>query len=200
MKKTKEPTKAPTTEQTSPQDTAPKEKAAQFAPTLTQPLASMPPSEQVQVQTAPVAQTDDHSDAPHYFNQVFIMEQLDRFVENLFDGEVASLPIPSDVVTQASDLVREMREDSVEINSLTTQLNELDNRMKATTSKIVIKQLEESYMDVNRALTILRNRRLGFHSDLDNIVRKICIEHQAQVTGYNDLVKGHIDPTAQKNT
>ena len=71
--------------------------------------------------------------------------------------------------------------------------------MKATSSKFVIKQLEESYMDVSRALTILRNRRLGFHLDLDNIVRKICIEHQAQVTGYNDLVKGHIDPTAQKN-
>jgi hypothetical protein len=63
-----------------------------------------------------------------------------------------------------------MREDYVEINSLTAQLNELDNRMKATTSKFVIKQLEDSYMDVNRALTILRNKRLGFHSDLDNIV------------------------------
>ena len=124
------------------------------------------------------------------------MEKLDIFVENLFDGEVASLPIPSEVITQAPDPVREMREDSVEINSLTTQLNELDNRMKATTSKIVIKQLEESYMDVNRALTILRNRRLGFHSDLDNIVRKISLSHQAQAIGYNNHVKGHVDQSA----
>jgi hypothetical protein len=35
-------------------------------------------------------------------------------------------------------------------------------------------------------------------SDLDQIVRKICLDHQAQVTGYNDLVKGHIDPSKQK--
>jgi hypothetical protein len=38
---------------------------------------------------------------------------------------------------------------------------------------------------------------LGFHSDLDNIVRKICLDHQAQATGYNDLVKGHVDKSAQ---
>ena len=85
-----------------------------MAPTLMQPLASKPPSEQVPVQTAPIAK----SDAPHYYNHVFIMEQLDRFVENLFDGEVASLPIPSAVIAQASDLVNDMRNDSVEINDL----------------------------------------------------------------------------------
>jgi hypothetical protein len=33
------------------------------------------------------------------------MEQLDKFVDNLFDGEVASLPIPPEVVTQASALI-----------------------------------------------------------------------------------------------
>ena len=103
-------------------------------------------------------------------NHVFIMEQLDKFVENPFDGEVASLPIPPEVVSRASDVVRDMKEDSIEINNLTAELNDLDSQMKATSSKFVIKQLEESYMDVNRALTILRNRRLGFHSDLDNIV------------------------------
>lgn len=87
----------------------------------------MPPTKQNPVQPAPVAWTDDHSDAPHYFNQVFIMEHLDKFVENLFGGEVGSLPIPPKVVTQASALVQEMREDYVEINNLTAQLNELDN-------------------------------------------------------------------------
>jgi hypothetical protein len=126
------------------------------------------------------------------------MEQLDRFVENLFDGEVASLPIPPEVITQSSDLVSDMRNDSVEINDLTAQLQELDNRMQNTKSKFVIKQLEESYVDVNKALTILRHRRLGFHSDLDQIIRKICLDHQAQVTGYNDLVKRHINPSKQK--
>ena len=65
--------------------------------------------------------------------------------------------------------------------------------MKAIKSKFVIKQLEESYVDVNRAFTILRNRRLGFNSDLDQIVCKVYLDHQAQATGYNDLVKGHID-------
>jgi hypothetical protein len=55
-----------------------KEKAAQFAPTLTQPLASMPPTEQDLVQSAPVAQTDVQTDAPHYFNHVFILEQLEN--------------------------------------------------------------------------------------------------------------------------
>ena len=74
---------------------------------------------------------------------------------------MTSLPIPPDVVSQASDLVHDMREESVEINSLTAELNDLDRSMKATSSKFVIKQLEESYMDVNRALTILRNRRSG---------------------------------------
>ena len=34
--------------------------------------------------------------------------------------------------------------------------------------------------------------------DLDEIVRKVCDEHQAKVTGYNDLVKGHIDQVAQQ--
>ena len=91
-----------------------------------------------------------------------------------------------------------MREDSVEINSLTAELKDLDDRMKTASSKFVIKQLEESYMDINRALNILHSRRLGFHSDLDDIVRKICNEHQAQATGYNDLVKGHIYQTAQQ--
>ena len=47
--------KAPTTEHNAPQATASKEKAAKFAPTLIQPLASKPPSEQLPVQTAPTA-------------------------------------------------------------------------------------------------------------------------------------------------
>ena len=76
-----------------------------------------------------------------------------------------------------------MRNDSVEINDLTAQLQELNNHMQNMKSKFVIKQLEEYYVDVNKALTILRHRRLGFHSDLDQIVRKICLNHQAQVTG-----------------
>ena len=66
----------------------------------------MPPTEQNLVQTAPVAKTDDQSDAPHYSNHVFIMEQLDKFVGNLFNGEVASLLIPPKVVTQASALFK----------------------------------------------------------------------------------------------
>jgi hypothetical protein len=185
--------KAPTTEKNAPQATAPTEKAAKFAPTLTQPLASKPPSEQVPVQTAPIAK----SNAPHYYNHMFIMEQLDKFVDNPFDGEVASLPIPAEVITQATSVVQEMREDAVEINSLSAELIDLDGRMKTASSRFVIKALEDSYKDVNRAMTLLRHRRLRFHTDLDEIVRKICDEHQAKVIGYDDLVKGHIDQVAQ---
>jgi hypothetical protein len=58
-------------------------------------LASKPPSEQVPVQTTLIAK----SDAPHYYDHMFIMEQLDKFVDNPFDGEVASLPIPAEVIT-----------------------------------------------------------------------------------------------------
>lgn len=186
--------KAPTTEKDAPPATAPKEKAAKFAPILTQPLASKSPSEQVPVQTAPVAE----SDAPHYYNHIFIMEQLDKFVDNPFDGEVASLPIPAEVVVQATSLVHEMREDVVEINTLSAELIDLDGRMKTASSKFVIKELEASYKDINRALTLLHHRRLRFHMDLDEIVRKIYDKHQAQVTSYNDLVKGHIDQVAQQ--
>nr|XP_020158077.1 triadin-like [Aegilops tauschii subsp. strangulata] len=50
--------KAPTTDRNAPQATALKEKAAKFAPTVIQPLASKPPSEQVPVQTALVVQFD----------------------------------------------------------------------------------------------------------------------------------------------
>jgi hypothetical protein len=140
------------------------------------------------------------TDAPHYYNHVFIMEQLDKFVENPFDGEVASLSIPPEVISQATTVVQEMREDSVEINTLTIELNDLDGRMKTTSSRFVIRQLEDSYKDVNRALTLIRNRRLHFHTDLDDIVRKICLEHQSKVTGYDDLVKGHIDNLHSKRS
>ena len=185
------------TEQDASKSTAPKEEVAKFAPTLTQPLASKPPSEQVHapVQTAPSGK----SDAPHYYDHIFIMEQLNKFVENPFDGEVASLPIPAEVIAQATSVVQELRDDAVEINSLSAELLDINDRMKTASSKFIINTLEDSYKDINRALSLLRSRRLRFHTDLDEIVRTICNEHQAQVTGYNDLVKGHIDHVAKQN-
>ena len=194
--------KGPAAKQKVPSTDAVMEKAEQFAPKLTQPLASLPLIEQYATHIAPIAQVatqnQDDSDALHYFNHTFIMEQLDIFAEDLFGREVASLLIPSEVIYQAFVLIHDMRNDSVEINELIGQLKEHDNRMKNMKSKFVIKQLEESYEDVNKALTILQHRRLGFHSDLDQIVHKICLDHQAKVTGYNDLVKGHIDPSKKK--
>ena len=118
--------KAPTTKCNASQATAPKEKATKSAPPLIQPLASKPPSEQVPVQTAPM----EKSDAPHYYDHMFIMEQLDKFVDNPFDGEVDSLPIPPEVVSHPTTVVQEMREDAVEINTLSAELNDLDGRMK----------------------------------------------------------------------
>ena len=109
-----------------------KEEVAKFAPKLTQPLASMPPSEQMQG-PAPTAPSGK-SLAPHYYDHVFIMEQLDKFVDNPFDGEVASLPIPAEVIDQASKVVQELREDAVKINSLSAELLEINDQMKNASS------------------------------------------------------------------
>ena len=146
------------------------------------------------MQVAPMAK----SDAPHYYDHMFITEQLDKFVDNPFDGEVASLPIPPKVISKAIAVVQDMREDSVEINMLTAELNDLDGRMKTASSKFVIKALEDSYKNINHALTLLRNRRLHFHMDLDEIVHKICDEHQGNVIGSNEPVKGHIYQVSQQ--
>ena len=73
------------------------------------------------------------------------MEQLDWFVEDPFDGNVADFPIPSEVINHASTLVDELRDMAVEINDLTADRNEIDAQMKSATSRFVIKELEESY-------------------------------------------------------
>jgi hypothetical protein len=67
-----------------------------------------------------------------------------------------------------------MREDAVEINTLSAELIDLNGRMKTASSRFVIKELEDSYKDVNHAMTVLRHRRLRFHTDIDEIVCKIC--------------------------
>lgn len=97
------------TDQNAPQtqaDDAPKGKTAKFAPTLTQPLASVPPSEQITVQPALVSAS---TKAPHYYDHTFIIEQLNKFVDNPFDGEVASLPISVEVIAQAGSFVNDRR-------------------------------------------------------------------------------------------
>lgn len=55
----------------------------------------------------------------------------------------------------------------------------------------LIKQLEESYLDMNKTITLLRRKQVGFHADLDDMVRKICQLHQDEATGYN-RVKAHV--------
>nr|XP_020169010.1 uncharacterized protein LOC109754516 [Aegilops tauschii subsp. strangulata] len=88
LKKKVKQIKAPSAEQNAPRAKVVKEKAVEFAPKLTQTLESLPPTDQNVAWIAPAAQAQDDSDAPHSFNHVFIMELLDRFVEDLFDGEV----------------------------------------------------------------------------------------------------------------
>jgi hypothetical protein len=39
---------------------------------------------------------------------------------------------------------------------------------------------------------------LCFHSDLVQIVLKICTDHQAKTTRYTELVQGHIDQVVQQ--
>nr|XP_020158663.1 DNA ligase 1-like [Aegilops tauschii subsp. strangulata] len=70
--------KGPAAKQKVPSTDAVMEKAEQFAPKLTQPLASLPLTEKNVAQTAPTAQTtaqpQNVSVAPHSFDHTFIME------------------------------------------------------------------------------------------------------------------------------
>ena len=124
----------------------------QFAPKMLQPLASLPPSAPQSANTNIAKVPTEGDAAPHNYDHIFIMEKLDRFVENPFDGEVTDLPIPSEVIEQASILVNDLREAVVEINALTA---ELDGQMKATASKFVINELEVSYQELNRTISML---------------------------------------------
>lgn len=171
-------------------------KSAEFAPKLLQPLASLPP-------TAPptepqAAAAPEENVAPHNYDHVFIIKKLDRFVENSFDGEVAFLSIPQEVNEQASTLVQDLLEADVEINALTAKWNDIDEHMKSTTSKFVINKLEASYQELNKTISMLRSRRMCFHSDLDHMVWNICNDHQAETTKYTELVQGHINDAAQQ--
>lgn len=125
------------------------------------------------------------------------MEKLDRFVEDPFDGDAATLPIPREIVAQASVLIQELCDAAVEISSLIASKNEIDERMKTATSRFVIREFEDSYHELNKGISMLQNKRLIFHSDLDGMVQNICNAHQAEKTKYNELVKGRID--SEKN-
>jgi hypothetical protein len=162
-------------------------------------LASLPPSALVQPTKTQAADVPAKGDAaPHNYDHIFIMEKLDRFIENPFDGEVSAPPVPSEVIEHASVLVNDLHEAAVQINALTVERDELDGQMKAIASKFVINELEVSYQELNKMISMLQNKRLRFHSDLDQMVQKICTDHQAKTTRYTELVQGDIDQTAQQ--
>lgn len=160
---------APPAEKIAPESNLMKEKAAQFAPSLLQPLVSMPPTDPIPSPQPKVASVKDNV-APHNYDHMFIMEKLDKFLENPFNSEMASLLIPLEVIEQASTLVNELRDASIKVNALTTQMLDLDAHMKTMTSKFVINELEVSYKELNRTITMLCRRRLHFHFDLDQMV------------------------------
>lgn len=87
----------------------------------------MPPTAPVQfVETQAAAVAIEENVAPHNYDHIFIIEKLDHFVEDPFDGDVATLPIPPEVINQASMLVNELRDAAVKVNKLIADKTEID--------------------------------------------------------------------------
>jgi hypothetical protein len=133
------------------------------------------PVEQVAPTTSAATDTGPPSkDIPdpglHAFNTNFIVEKLDRFIENPFDGQVDDLPIPSDFNAQSSNIIQELCSDSINISYINSQLESFSKELKDATSKFVIKELEDSVIDSNKSLSILRSRRLQLHAQLKTLV------------------------------
>jgi hypothetical protein len=90
----------------------------------------MAPSTSVAADTAP-APKEMPDPGLHAFDINFIMEQLDRFFENPFDGNVDELPIPSEIRSQASKIVEDLRSDSIDIKYINSQLEDLKKQLES---------------------------------------------------------------------
>lgn len=108
------------------------------------------------------------------------MEQLDKFIEVPFDGNVHDLPIPKDVIEPANKHIDDIKNDNSDMTGYIVEKNEVDAQMKKGTSTFLIQELEDTYLDLNKTISLLQNRKLGFHSDMDFMVRRICQDHQVE--------------------
>jgi hypothetical protein len=97
------------------------------APKLFQPLASLPPTSPVKPDKKAVSSKAKEDDIdPHYFDFIFLMEQLGKFSENPFDGDIRALPIPACVVDDAEKLIEKLKNICADLNAIITERDEVD--------------------------------------------------------------------------
>lgn len=117
------------------------------------------------------------------------MEKLDHFVEDNFDGNGSDLPVPIEVIEQAKKIIDEVKESSTDLTTLIIEKNETDEKIKFASSEFVIWELQDTHLEMNKTISMIRNKRLDFHFDLDFMVRRMCTDHQAEKSQYNELGK-----------
>lgn len=101
------------------------------APKIIKSLASLPSSSPIKpVKTAVAAMIADESEAPNYYDHIFVMEQLHKFVEDPFDGKVYDLPIPKDVIGSASKIINDFKDVCANLNANIAERKEVDEKMK----------------------------------------------------------------------
>lgn len=71
--------------------------------------------------------------------------------------------IPPSVKEAAAKLIEDFKNVHADLNAAIVERNEVDKQMKNATSEFFIKELEETYLDINRTVTMLRGRKVGFH-------------------------------------
>jgi hypothetical protein len=73
-------------------------------------------AEQVAPSTSDAASKEKSDPGLHAYDINFIMEKLDCFFENPFDGNVEDLLISLEIKTQASKIVEDLCSDSIDIS------------------------------------------------------------------------------------
>lgn len=81
------------------------------------------------------------------FDHLFIMEHLDKFATDPFAEDLHALPIPSKNIEAASKLIEDFKNTHADLNAAIHERNEVDKKMKATSSEFEINELEEAFLD-----------------------------------------------------
>lgn len=107
------------------------------APKLIMPLAFKPPT------VAPVAEENAAASvpedvAPHSYDHIFIMEQLDKLATDPFVGDVRTLPIPTSIIEAVEKLIKGFKNVHANMNAAIHERNEVDKQMKNATFEFVI--------------------------------------------------------------
>lgn len=94
-------------------------------------------------------------------------------------------PVQQGVIEAVEKLIKNFKIICADLNAAINERNEVDIQMKNASSEFLIKEIEEAYLDCNRTVTMLRRKKLGFHSDLNDLVYQICQKHIDEITGLN---------------